>query len=117
MRHGQSIYNKVTDESRKYNPELIDAHLSEVGINQAKLKQEDLNKLYIERIYVSPHIRALETMTYALENHPNIDNIIAIVHPKISEVVCSVHDFILDIKINKKEFNLNSRVKVDWSYF
>ena len=117
MRHGQSFYNKVTDESRKYNPDLIDAHLSEEGINQAKSRQNDLNKLDIEKVFVSPYNRALETMTYALQNHPNVDKIIATVHPKIAEVTCGGHDFILDIKKNKKEFNMNSSVKVDWSYF
>ena len=45
-------------------------------------------------------------MTYALQNHPNVDKIIATVHPKIAEVTCGGHDFILDIKKNKKEFNL-----------
>ena len=117
MRHGQSLYNKVPDESRKYDPQLIDAYLSEDGINQSKSRQEELNKLDIEKVYVSPYNRALETMTYALKNHPNIQNIVAIVHPKISELVWTVHDFILDIKQKKQEFNMNSLVKVDWSYF
>ena len=117
MRHGQSLFNKVTDESRKYNPDLIDAHLSEEGINQSISRQNDLNKLDIEKVFVSPYNRALETMTYALQKHPNVDKLIAVVHPKISEVTCSGHDFIFDIKENKKEFNMNSSVKVDWSYF
>lgn len=117
MRHGQSLFNKIKEESRKHNPELIDAHLSEDGINQAKSKQEELNKLDIEKVYVSPFYRALETMIYSLQNHPKKDKIIAIVNPKLSEVVSTVHDFIFDIKQNKKQFNMNSSIKVDWSYF
>ena len=117
MRHAQSLYNKVLEDSRRYNPELIDAHLSEEGINQAISRQEDINKLDIEKVFVSPYNRALETMIYSLQNHPNVDKIVAVVHPIISEVTCSGHDFIFDIKNNKKEFNMDSPVKVDWSYF
>ena len=117
MRHGESLFNKVKEEYRRYTPELCDAHLSEEGIKQAKSSQESLNKLDLEKVYVSPYNRALETLIYALENHPNKDKIIAIVHPKIHEVVCSGHDFLIDIKQNKKEFNMNSKVKIDWSYF
>ncbi len=117
MRHGQSFFNRLTEESRRYNPELCDAHLSEEGIKQAKSRQEDINKLNLEKVYVSPYHRALETMSYALENHPNINNIIVTVHPKIGEIIGCGHDFIFDIKQNKKEFNMNSKVKVDWSIF
>lgn len=118
MRHGESIFNKMRDDpSRVYNPDLSDAHLSEEGIKQSKSRQDDLNKLNIEKVYVSPYFRALETMTYALESYPNIENIIAIVHPKISEVVCCGNDFIIDIRETKKKFNMNSKVKVDWSLF
>ena len=117
MRHGQSLYNQVKEESRRYNPDLIDASLSEEGIKQAKSRQEDINKLDIEKVYVSPYKRALETMIYALQNHPNADKIIATVNPLISEIVCSGHDFMIDIKQTKKKFNMNSPIKIDWSYF
>ena len=117
MRHGLSHFNKIKEESRNYNPDLCDAHLCEKGIEQSKYRQNDINKLNIERVYVSPYHRALETAVYSLKNHPNIENISIIVHPKISEVVCSIHDFIFDIKESKKEFNMNSKVKVDWSLF
>ena len=51
MRHGQSIFNKVEDESRKINPELCDAHLSEEGINQVISKQNSQNQEPKEDIY------------------------------------------------------------------
>lgn len=118
MRHGETLFNKMReDPSRVYNPDLSDSHLSEEGIEQSKSRQEDLNKLNIEKVFVSPYFRAIETMTYALESYPNIENIIAIVHPKISEVVCCSNNFILDIKKTKEKFNMNSKVKVDWSLF
>ena len=117
MRHGQSLYNQVKEESRRYNPDLIDASLSEEGIKQAKSRQEDINQLDIEKVYVSPYKRALETMIYALQSHPNADKIIATVNPLISEIVCSGHDFMIDLKQTKKKFNMNSPIKIDWSYF
>ena len=80
-------------------------------------KQEILNKLSFEKIYVSPFYRALQTMTYSLENHPNKDNIIAIVSPLIGETSNCINDYILDIKQTKKDFNMNSSVKVDWTDF
>ena len=118
MRHGESLFNKMReDPSRVYNPDLCDAHLSKEGIEQSKLKQKDINELNIIKIFVSPYYRALETMTYALESYPYIENIKAIVHPQISEVVCCGNDFIIDIKETKAKFNMNSKVKVDWSLF
>ena len=117
MRHGQSLFNKIGGEERRYNPDLCDANLSEEGIKQAKSKQEEINKLNLVKVYVSPYNRALETMVYALETHPNVDNLSVIVHPKIGEIIGCGHDFIFDIKRNKKNFNMNSKVKVDWSIY
>ena len=117
MRHGQTWYNRSTDLTRRYNPDLCDAHLSDEGINQIKSIQEIINKLNLEKIYVSPYYRALQTVTIALENYPRLKDIIIIVHPKISEVVCGAHDIIFDIKKTKKDFNMDSKVKIDWSYF
>ena len=118
MRHGQTWYNKQKgDESRKYNPDLCDAHLSDTGIDQIKSKQEIINKLNIEKIYVSPYYRALQTITLVLENHPNKENIKIIVHPLISELIIGIQDFLFDIKKTKKDFNMNSKIKIDWSYF
>ena len=118
MRHGQTWFNKLKgDESRRYNPELCDAHLSDKGINQIKKKQEIVNKLNIEKIYVSPYYRALQTVTLLLENHPKRENIKINVHPFISEIIFGNQDFLFDIKKTKKDFNMNSKIKIDWSYF
>ena len=117
MRHGQTHYNANNSKSIKCNPDYADSHLSEKGINQAKSRRNELNKLDFEVIYVSPYYRALQTMIYSLENHPNVENIIAYVHPKIAELAGMMHDFILDINQTKKDFNMNSKIKVDWSIF
>ena len=87
MRHGESLFNRIDGEEKRYNPDFCDAHLSEKGIEQAKSRQEDINKLNIEKVYVSPYNRALETMLYALETHPSLDNLVVKVHPKIGEII------------------------------
>ena len=97
MRHGETLYNGITDKSVKYNPEYADSLLSEKGIKQAISKQNELNELIIELVYVSPYYRTIETMIYSLENHPNAKNIIAYVHPQISELSGMMHKFVLDI--------------------
>ena len=115
MRHGQTFYNVGLPEIK--NPTHINSSLSENGIKQVISAQDILNKLSIKKVYVSPYNRTLETATYALENHPNIKNIIAVVHPKLAEKYSDIHDITLDIKETKKNFNLNSKLKVDWSLF
>ena len=117
MRHGQTYYNQTVDLSRRINPELSDSHLTEEGEKQAKLNQNIINKLNLERVYVSPYYRALQTVSLAIENHPGLKDITVIVHPYLSEILCSSHAFIPNIKQTKKDFNMNSKVKIDWSYF
>ena len=117
MRHGETIYNTIKDKSIKYNPNYADCHLSKKGISQSISKQSFFNKLEIEAIYVSPYYRAIETMEYSFQNHPNAKNIIAYVHPCLSELSGMMQEFILDIKETKKNFNMNSQIKVNWDIF
>ena len=118
MRHGQTPFNAAKSQaSRSTNPIYIDCHLALNGINQAKSKQKILNSLSLEKVYVSPFYRALQTLTFALQNHPNNKNIIALVHPLVSEITNCINDYILDINKTKKDFNLNSIIKIDWSLF
>ena len=118
MRHGQTTYNILnSDPTKRYNPDLCDSPLTENGINQTKEKREVINALNIEKVYVSPYYRAIQTLVVVLETYPGIENLKVIVHPKIGELISSANDFIFDIKKTKKEFNMNSKVKIDWSYF
>ena len=108
MRHGQTWFNKKRgDDSRRYNPEFCDAHLTDEGIEQIKSRQKSINTLNLEKVYVSPYYRALQTVTLALENYPSLNEIKVFVHPKICEIVLNIQDFFLDIKETKKDFNMN----------
>ena len=117
MRHGKTEFNSDHGKQRQTNTCYIDCHLSNKGIEQVKSKRNLMNNLSIEKVYVSPFYRALETVSILLENHPNITNIPIVVHPKIAEIGGCTHDFIWDIKENKKKFNMDSKVKFDWSLF
>ena len=121
IRHGETQYNHnsktIAKKIIKVDPQYLDSHLSQKGINQAKHLQSEINKLDIEQIYVSPLFRALETVTLMLENHPKIKEIIVKVHPLITETVSGVHDFPKSIQKTKEKFNMNSKVKIDWILF
>ena len=122
VRHGKTFYNKRkelegTSDHFKAEPTLINAHLCEDGINQAKELQKTFNNIEIEEIYVSPLYRTLQTAYYIFENHPNRENIIIKIHPLITEIIASCHDIIVNIEEAKKDFNLNSKIKYDWSIF
>jgi len=122
VRHGKTFYNKCkelegTSDHFKAEPSLINAHLCEDGINQAKELQKVFNNIEIEEIYVSPLYRTLQTAYYIFENHPKKENIIIKIHPLITEIIASCHDIVVNIEEAKKDFNLNSKIKYDWSIF
>lgn len=118
VRHGQTFYNADSvDPFHRINPIHVDARLTEKGIEQAKSLQKLINPLSIEKVYVSPCYRALQTVSYALENHPNLSQIVVTVHPGAREIVFNAQDFSLDIEICKRDFNMKSKVKVNWELF
>jgi len=78
MRHGETRFNQDPDPYRQLYPGYIDCNLSEDGITQAKMCQEQINKLSIKDVYVSPFYRALQTTSICLENHPNISTFLSI---------------------------------------
>ena len=118
MRHGKTFFNADKDNySRLVNQNFADSRLTPKGIEQAKRQQKLLNSLSIETVYVSPFYRALQTLTISLENHPDKNNITVVVHPLIGERTNCINDYILDIKQTKKDFNINSSIKIDWTFF
>ncbi len=121
IRHGQTFFNSLKptrgDFSKYHSTEFADVRLTEEGIEQAKSLQPTLNKLKIEKVYSSPFYRALQTAFYALENHPNLSNITVIVNPLAGEGFMAISDMLLDIKKTKEDFNMETKVKFDWSLF
>lgn len=121
IRHGQTKYNHDSSSANKKiiktNPDYLDSRLSQKGVEQAKHITTTVNALDIEEVFVSPLYRALQTVTLLLENHPQVKDITVKVHPLITETVSGVHDFAKNIQQSKKDFNMSSKVKIDWSLF
>lgn len=78
IRHGQTNCNK----ENKYNGKLNE-DINEIGIQQAKLVQEDIKKLNIDLIICSPLLRAKHTC-----NIVNVNNIPIIFDKRIEERDC-----------------------------
>lgn len=120
IRHGETHYNQESKKNpliAKANPSYIDSHLTPMGIAQANKVAEKLSKFAIRKIYSSPLFRCLQTAFYALEHHPNVESIIVYVHPLLTEIIGGIQDWNHDTKGKKAKFNLNSKVKFDWSLF
>ena len=120
IRHGQTKYNidgkKTSKSELKKKMEYLNCELNEKGINEAKETSNKIKELKFEDIYCSPLYRTIQTAYYLFLNHPQ-KNIVIKIHPLIVEIQGGVHDFVTDIEKTKKEFNLNSEVKFDWSIF
>ena len=121
IRHGQTNYNKNSNKSNlniiSTKPEYIDCDLNEKGIEQTNKLSNQIIKLKIEQIYVSPLSRALHTALILFKNHPDKNKIIIKIHPLITEVISGVHGFVFDIQNSKKIYNMDNEIKFDWSIF
>ena len=121
IRHGETKKNKIQEKIDKTKllpkPEFLDCELDIKGIEQAKKASEIFYKLDIEEIWVSPLHRTLQTAYYLFENHPNKDNLVMKINPYIIETMSGTDTISFLISKRKKEFNMNSKVKFDWSYF
>ena len=121
IRHGQTNYNKNSSKANlniiSTKPEYIDCDLNEKGIEQTNKLSNQIIKLKIEQIYVSPLSRALHTALILFKNHPDKDKIIIKIHPLITEVISGVHGFVFDIQNSKKIYNMDNEIKFDWSIF
>src|SRR5262249_22092883 len=60
VRHGQSEWNAVFSRTR-IDPNIPDAPLTADGRRQAEVAAQLLTRFGIERLLVSPYVRALET--------------------------------------------------------
>jgi broad specificity phosphatase PhoE len=121
IRHGETEYNQALNANNcketQVNEVYIDSSLCEEGIAQAKELSQSLIDMEIKTIFCSPLNRCLETIFYALRDHPQKESIRIIVHPLISEVVHGMQDLTSRISLKKEIYNDKSEVKYDWSIF
>lgn len=120
IRHGETDYNKYLKskgKSIKYDKNYIDSPLNSQGEKQTATASKKFDNINIETIFVSPLYRCLQTAFLLFKNHKNKKNIVIYVHPLLTEVVSGVNNFCYDIQKTKEKFNMNSEIKVDWSFF
>jgi len=115
VRHAQSAFNlaqmkamksevesKIEDLNVKFDPNLIDCPISELGFHQtidAGLKVSEVN---VTLVITSPLRRCLQTTHEMFKNHKNKPKVI--VWPHIREMLLSACDVSDDLATIKKEF-------------
>ncbi len=66
IRHAQSAFNAVHDP-KKPDPMIFDAPITELGKTQARLARNEVEKLNIKSVIVSPFTRTLQTAQLIFE--------------------------------------------------
>lgn len=121
VRHGETYYNQESKKNKsllvKTNPIYIDSNLTPQGIFQAKEVSKIISQFTLNKVYSSPLFRCLQTTYYALKDHPDVSSIVVYIHPLLFEIVGNIQDWNHDTKGKKEKFNMNSKVKFDWSMF
>ena len=75
IRHGQSEFNAAFTLESSKDPMMFDAHLTEIGVQQAKSACEQLSNIKIKHVITSPMIRAIQTAMHIFgDDHPIIIN-------------------------------------------
>ena len=109
MRHAESEYNKLqtdykianglpmetpSQEKLRFedNPKVIDAELTELGVQECKEAQKMLSGHNIKWAISSPLRRAHRTAQIGLEGHPNLENIEFSVNPYFREKLITSGD-------------------------
>jgi broad specificity phosphatase PhoE len=71
IRHGQSEFNAAHALDPITDPMTFDAHLTELGVQQAKSAREEVADLGIKHVVASPLARAIQTAMHIFGNdHP-----------------------------------------------
>ena len=68
IRHAQSAFNAVHDDPNKPDPMIFDAPITELGETQARQARNEVEKLDINNLIVSPFTRTLQTAQLIFEN-------------------------------------------------
>jgi broad specificity phosphatase PhoE len=124
VRHGATEFNllekkeKIKD-SIKLNDIYYDCNLSEKGKLQVKEFSKILTNMEITTCFVSPLNRCLESISLALQDHPNKNNIIIYIEPNLTEFITgSQHNLPKNILDKKRKFNIeNQGLNFDWTFF
>ena len=104
IRHGTTLLNKLEKEFKmngkifdKFDLDgLLDCPISEDGVKQSISLQDEINKLDLKYVFVSPLRRALQTSYYLLQKYPKKSRLQIYVHPLLREVLHNANDIPCD---------------------
>lgn len=91
-----------------WNPLLVDPPITLAGLQQVQTAREQVSSLRLDRVYVSPLLRALQTCEGLLEGHSCAPEIVVL--PQATEIVSDAGDL---AKGNEAHWRLFP--KFDWS--
>lgn len=101
IRHGLTMYNEAQNAYKeagndmklapfRWDLDFCDAWLSQDGVRQAEAARDSAHSLDVQKVFVSPLRRALQTCKILFEGHPNSPQIV--VQPVLHEVIHNSHD-------------------------
>jgi broad specificity phosphatase PhoE len=99
IRHGQSEFNAAFTLEPRTDPMIFDAHLTELGVQQAKSTRKQLSGLNIKHVISSPMTRAIQTAMHIFGNYHPIT-----INPQIREKLAHSCDVGSHPHILKKMF-------------
>ena len=88
-----------------YN-QLLDCHLSELGVKQARLLQPIINQFEFpeDKVYTSPLRRTMETLCNMLDSHPQKSRLTIVLIPTATEVLSLYGNIPITLEQKKAEF-------------
>ena len=124
VRHGCTEFNMLeknekTNDLIKLKDIYLDCSLSDKGKLQIKEVSNKLTNINISTCFVSPLNRCLESISIALEDHPNKNNITIYIEPHLTEFITgSQHNISKNIYDKKRKYNMDKEgLKFNWIFF
>ena len=119
IRHGETEFNErallYDYNAIKCNYAYLNCKLSPKGEMQSRELGKLIKHMNIEKVFVSPFKRTLQTASIMLQEYTK--DVCIYVHPLLSEVVDSVQSLCCNVQEMKSQYNMNSDVKVNWSEY
>lgn len=86
--------------------QLLDAHLTELGIEQARAVQPLVNEFRFpeNKVYCSPRRRTMETLCHALDTHPSKAELEIVLLPLSLEFLFSYENVSVPLSELRQEF-------------
>ena len=99
---------------------LIDPALHEIGVKQARDQQDLVNRMTFSKVFVSPHVRTIQSAALMLSSHPQKQDMVLVLLPLAKEIMHTSNDLGLefkDLEAFTSQISKEHGVKFDFSLF